>query len=277
MQGKTIVFTGATSGLGEAAALNLAQQGARIVLIARDQKRADETLAKLKAAAPGAAHKAYIADFSRLADMKRAGALIASEEPQIDVLANNAGAIFSQRQITADGLEMTFAVNHMAHFVLTNALLNTLKATPGARIINTGSSAHGPAKLDLDDLSSERAGILRAYGLSKLCNMLHARELARRLEGTSVTANSFHPGFVASRFGDNTGLLGFLIGIGKNFRAISNEEGADTLIWLASSTEGGQERGGYFVRRKRAPASAEFNDINARKLWDASEAIAARG
>ena len=153
MQGKTVIITGATSGIGEVAAIRLAEQGARIVFTARDQARADDTMAKLKRANPAADHAVHMADLSVLAEMKRIAAELA-REPQIDVLVNNAGALFNKRQETADGLEMTFALNHMAYFVITNLLLPKLK--PGARIVTTASNAHRGAKLDFDDLQSRR-------------------------------------------------------------------------------------------------------------------------
>src|SRR5262245_32929641 len=142
MRGKTVVITGATSGIGEAAALELARQGARLVLIARDRARAAYTLSLLKDFGPDQQHRVLYGDLSLLAEVKRLGAEIAASEPRIDVLANNAGAMFTRRSETADGLERTFAINHMAYFVLTHALLDTLKATPGARIVNTSSNAH---------------------------------------------------------------------------------------------------------------------------------------
>src|SRR6201996_8013814 len=151
MQGKTVVITGATSGIGEVAAIRLAEKGARIVFTARDKARADDTMAALKKANPNADHAVHMADLSTLAEMKRVGAELA-REPEIDVLVNNAGALFNKRQETADGLEMTFAVNHMAYFVITNLVLPRLK--PGARIVTTASNAHRGAKLDFDDLQS---------------------------------------------------------------------------------------------------------------------------
>ena len=153
MQGKTVIITGATSGIGEVAAIRLAEQGARIVFTARDKARADETLAKLKQANAKVDHAVHMADLSRLSEMKRVGAELA-REPQIDVLVNNAGALFNKRQETEDGLEMTFALNHMAYFVITNLLLGKLK--PGARIITVASNAHRGARLDFDDLQSRR-------------------------------------------------------------------------------------------------------------------------
>src|SRR5882724_10108126 len=167
MQGKTVVITGATSGIGEVAATRLAEQGARIVFPARDKARADDTMAKLRRANPDAAHAVHLADLSTLAEMKRVGGELA-REPQIDVLVNNAGALFNKRQETADGLEMTFALNHMAYFVITNLLLKKLQ--PGGRIVTVASNAHRGAKLDFDDLQSQRnyAGF-PVYSRSKLC------------------------------------------------------------------------------------------------------------
>lgn len=276
MRGKTVVITGATSGLGEVAAVELARQGARIIMVARDAARMDASLAKVRAAGPGVEHKGYLANFASIADMKRVGVEIAAAEPRIDVLANNAGAMLSQRVTTEDGLELTFAANHIAPFVLTNALLPSLK--PGARIINTASTAHAfVRKLDFDDLDSKRDGVMAAYGLSKLCNILHANELARRLAGAGVVANSFHPGVVKTRFGQGIGFMSTVIGAVNNFIAITPAQGADTLLWLATSDAGGRETGGYFDRRKRVtPSPAARSEENARRLWDISEALEAR-
>src|SRR5579883_917875 len=211
MQDKVVAMTGATSGIGEVAAERLAEAGATILFVARDRARAEATLQRLRAkgAAP---HRFYLADLSRLAEMKRVGAEIAADAPRLDVLVNNAGALFSARRVTPDGLEMTFALNHMSYFVLTAALIEKLKASAPARIVSTASAAHQGAQLDFDDLQNEkRYSGLRAYGRSKLCNILFTRELARRLQGTGVTANCLHPGFVATRFGDEVGgALGWL-------------------------------------------------------------------
>ena len=206
MRGKTVVTTGGTSGIGEVAAEKLAKMGARIVLVARDKTRGQATLARLCSSGPGVGHSVYLADLTRLAEMKRVVAQIADHEPHIDVLINNAGALFAQRRLTQDGLEFTFALNHMAYFVLTEGLRERLLASRPARIINTASAAHQDAILDFDDLqSAKNYRALRAYSRSKLCNILFTRELARRLHGTGVTANCLHPGFVATRFGDQSG------------------------------------------------------------------------
>jgi len=279
MQGKTVVVTGATSGIGEVAADRLAQKGARIVFIARDRERGQETLKHLRAIAGHDNHAVHYADLMKLSEQKRVAAEIAASEPQIDVLINNAGALFNSRQVTEDGLEKTFALNHMSYFTVTNVLLDKLKATPGARIVSTSSDAHKGAKLNFDDLQSEKSySGFGVYGRSKLMNILFTRELARRLAGTGVTANCLHPGFVGTRFGDQSGgVLSFLVKIAKNF-ALTPEQGAQTIIYLGSSPEVEGKSGGYYVKSKLAtPTKEAQNDADAKRLWDASAKIAGVG
>jgi len=274
MQGKTVVITGATSGIGEVAAIRLAEQGARIVFTARDKARAHDTMAALKKANPAADHAMHLADLSLLAEMKRVAGELA-REPRIDVLINNAGALFNKRQETADGLEMTFALNHMAYFVITNLLLGKLK--PGARIVSVASNAHRGAKLDFNDLQSRKGYIgFPVYSRSKLCNILFNRELARRTAGSGITANALHPGFVATRFGDDSGgLMRTVLKVAKPIGAISPEEGAKTIIYLASSPRVADVTGEYFYECKPTTPTAEArNDDDARKLWEISESIA---
>ncbi len=272
MQNKTVIITGATSGIGEVAAIRLAEQGARIVFTARDPGRAEETLAKLRRA-NAADHAFHMADLSTLAEMKRVGALLA-REPRIDVLVNNAGALFNRRQETADGLEMTFALNHMAYFVVTNLLLPRLGA--GARIVSVASAAHRGARLDFDDLQSRHGySGFAAYSRSKLCNILFTRELARRAPA-GVTANCLHPGFVATRFGDNSGgVMQRVFRLVKPVGAISPEDGAKTIIYLASSPDVADVTGAYFSKcRPATPTQEAQNDADAAKLWQVSEGIA---
>jgi NAD(P)-dependent dehydrogenase (short-subunit alcohol dehydrogenase family) len=284
LDGKVIVITGATSGIGQVAAESLAGMGGRVVQIARDRQRA---LARLRAS--GVRHTIHYADLSRLAEMKRVGRAIAEAEPRIDILINNAGAMFGFRDLTADGLERTFALNHVAYFVLTDELRERLVAASPARVINTSSDAHRAGTLELDDLQSERAyrsgkwewmrfggAGYRVYGRSKLCNILFTRELARRLAGTGVTANSFHPGFVATRFGDESGgLVSLGVRIGKRF-ALTPEQGAETLVYLASSPDVEGVSGEYFVKCRRAtPTLAAQDDEMARRLWEETARIAA--
>jgi retinol dehydrogenase 12 len=290
-KGKVIVITGATSGIGQVAADALAAMGGRIVQIARDRVRGEAAMARLQASSPGVRHVIHYADLSRLSEMKRVASDIAASEPRIDVLINNAGAMFGFRQLTEDGFERTFALNHLAYFVLTGALRERLLASAPARVINTSSDAHQAGTLDLDDLQSERAyrsGLwewarfggagYRVYARSKLCNILFTRELARQLAGTGVTANSFHPGFVATRFGDQSGgLLSLGIRVGKRF-ALSPEQGAETLVYLASSPDVANITGEYFVRcRPATPTHAAQDDDVARRLWQETEKLAATG
>ncbi len=276
MQGKTVVITGATSGIGEVAALALAKMGARIVFVARSKTRGDETLARLRSSAPGIAHALYVGDLLRLSEMKRIAAEIAAAEAQVDILINNAGAMFGSRQLTEDGLERTFALNHMAYFVLTAGLRKRLAAAPAARIVNTASDAHRGATLNLDQIQSASGfGGMKAYSHSKLCNILFTRELARRLRGTAVTANCLHPGFVATRFGDESGgLISGVVGFAKLF-AISPAQGADTIVYLASSPEVAETSGQYFYRcRPATPTTAARDDRAALALWQRSAALA---
>jgi NAD(P)-dependent dehydrogenase (short-subunit alcohol dehydrogenase family) len=276
MKGKTIVATGATSGIGEAAVLELAGMGARIVFIARDEARAKATMRKLEAKAPGLGHRVHLADLSSIAQTRKIGATIAAGEPRIDVLINNAGALFSDRRVTPEGLELTFALNHMAYFVLTEALRDKLVASAPARIVSTSSTAHQGVRLDFDDLQSAKGfSGFSVYGRSKLANILFTRELARRLAGSRVTANCFHPGVVATRFGSSSGgFAGLVIPFLRPF-FISPETAADTLVYLASSPEVAKTTGEYFVKRKvTQPSAAARDDAAAKKLWPASEALA---
>jgi NAD(P)-dependent dehydrogenase (short-subunit alcohol dehydrogenase family) len=278
MQAKTIVVTGGTSGIGEVAAVELARQGARIAVVARDPARAGMTLSKLRQANPSASHTAHIADLSKISEMRRAAKEIASAAPEIDVLVNNAGALFNTRQVTEDGLEKTFAVNHMAYFVLTNMLRPNLK--PGARIVSTASDAHRGAKLDFDDLqSAKKYSGFAVYGRSKLCNILFNRELARRIEGSGVTANCLHPGFVATRFGDQSGgIVSVAVKIAKPIGAISPQEGAKTIVYLAASPEVEGKSGGYYYKNTVAtPTEEAQNDEDAKHLWDVSAKLAGMG
>jgi NAD(P)-dependent dehydrogenase (short-subunit alcohol dehydrogenase family) len=276
MKGKTVVITGGTSGIGEIAAEQLAQMGARIVLIGRDKSRGEATLARLRERAPSLAHTVHCADLARIPEMKRVAAQIAESEPRIDVLINNAGAMFGSRQLTGDGLEYTFALNHMAYFVVTEGLRERLQASAPARIINTSSSAHRGARLDFEDLQLVKDfSAMKAYSRSKLCNILFTRELARRLHGTGVTANCLHPGFVATRFGDQSGgLISRFIGLAKLF-AISPGKGAETLVYLASSPDVAETTGAYFYKcRPITPSQAALDDRDAMLLWERSEDLA---
>ncbi len=278
LDGKVCVITGATSGIGRVAATRLAQMGARLVVVARDQDRAEATLARLHQIAPAAAHRAHLADLSRIAEMKRVAAEIAAAEPRIDLLINNAGALFGARRLTEDGLERSFAVNHLAYFVLTLGLRERLLASAPARVVNTASTMHRVAWLDLDDLQYARFynGVL-AYSRSKLANILFTRELARRWAGTGVTVNCHHPGFVRTRFGNHAGWMAPFVVLAKAF-AIPPAWGARTLVHLATAPEVADVSGGYFVRcRLTRPSRSAQDDDTARRLWDETARISGVG
>jgi len=269
----TVVITGATSGIGGVAAVELARRGARIVVVARERARAEATLARLRAANPAARHVVHLADLTSIAEMRRVGERIAGSEPRIDVLVNNAGAVFMGGERTVDGLAATFALNHLAYYVLTRLLLPRLCAAAPARIVCTSSRAHRYGRVDFADL--QRNGI-RGYAQSKLMNLLFARELARRLAGRGVTVNSLHPGFVATRFADNTPLpWRLLMRLRKATHGLAPEAGADTLIHLAAAPELAGATGGYYVRRAPCePAPAAASDADAQRLWDISARLA---
>jgi NAD(P)-dependent dehydrogenase (short-subunit alcohol dehydrogenase family) len=274
MHGKTVVITGATSGIGQVAAEALARQGARVVFTARDAIRGRAMLDRLVRANPDAAHDWVQADLSTIAAMNAAADALARKLARVDVLINNAGAILERREVTADGLEKTFAVNHMAYFVVTARLRPRLAAD--ARIVSTASAAHAYGMLDFDDLqSARRYSGWGAYGRSKLCNILWTRELARRLAGTEMTANCLHPGAVRTGFGGNNGgLVKTLFGLARPFM-LTPQQGADTLIHLASSPEVAGRTGGYWSRRRLTqPAAAATDPDAASRLWEVSARLA---
>ena len=276
IHGKVVVITGATSGIGNIAATRLATLGARIVLVARSHRRAEVTLAKLRKVGPNFAHRARFADLSILSEVKRVGQEIAAAESRIDVLVNNAGNVFARRELTPDGLERTFATNHMAYFVLTHCLRERLMAAAPARIVNTASAAHIGRTLDFDDLQlAKQYIVMTAYGRSKLANRLFTRELARRLAGTGVTANCLHPGFVATGLGQRDGgIFGLMVRFSMLF-ADPAERGAQTIVYLASSPDVASVSGAYFISSRQAePSSAARDDAAARRLWEESERIA---
>jgi NAD(P)-dependent dehydrogenase (short-subunit alcohol dehydrogenase family) len=246
------------------------------VLVARSRQRAEATLTKLREIGPNLAHQAHFADLSTLADMKRVGQEIAAAEPRIDVLINNAGNVFVRRELTPDGLERTFATNHMAYFVLTHYLRERLVASAPARIVNTASAAHIGRKLDFDDLQlATQYSTMTAYGRSKLANILFTRELARRLAGTGVTANCLHPGFVATGLGQrDSGIFGLMVRFSMLFAGRA-ENGAQTIVHLASSPDVASVSGEYFIgTRQVEPSRAARDDAAARRLWEESAKIA---
>ena len=273
--GKRVVITGATNGIGRAAAVELARRGAQLTLVARSESRAADAVRRIHYARDGATVDVLLADLASQAAIHRLATELLVTYPRIQVLINNAGAIYARRQLSPDGIELTWAVNHLAPFLLTTLLLDRLKASAPARIVTTSSGAHERATIPFVDLNANRgmgASGFRRYGETKLANILFTAELARRLAGTGVTANAYHPGFVATGFNRNNGLLMRIgMGITRPF-ARSAEKGAETLVWLVDSDEAGQTSGGYFFDlHPTKPSTAAQDAKAAQRLWQISE------
>lgn len=272
MEGKICLITGGTNGIGKSTALALAKMGATVVIVGRNAPKTAQVVEEIRAASGNQNVDSLLADLSSQQDVRRLADAFKSHYPHLHVLLNNAGAAIRQRQLSVDGLEMTFALNHLAPFLLTNLLLDTLKASAPARIINVSSNAHTPGKIEFDNLQSERAYGFKTYGNSKLANILFTVELARRLAGTGVTVNALHPGLVATGFGKNTGgVIAALFGIIAPLVALSPAKGAATSIYLASSPSMDGITGKYFYRSKVIPAAPQATDMAvAGKLWAVS-------
>lgn len=275
MQGKTVVITGGTSGIGEAAALELARKGADLALICRSAERGRATKEQIEGDVGRDCVRLFEADFERLSDVRDVAKQLSSELDSIDVLLNNAGVTMLRREETSDGYEMTFAVNHLAPFLLTNLLLPKILETPGARIVNTASEAHRFAQFDLADLQAEKSfSSMRVYGGSKLANMLFTTELSRRLEGRDVKVWSLHPGAVATRLGANNGGIAKLIlpVLALFFKTPS--QGAQTSVYLCSDARVDAENGTYFSNSKPVkPTKRALSVTNAKRLWSESEEL----
>jgi NAD(P)-dependent dehydrogenase (short-subunit alcohol dehydrogenase family) len=275
MAGKICIVTGATNGIGEVTAQALADRGATVIGVGRNPAKCVETANRIKAATGNQAVEYMVADLSVQAQVRKLAEVIKTKYPRIDVLVNNAGAFIATRQLSADGIEMTWALNHLNYFLLTNLLLDALKAAPAARIVNVSSGAHtGAREINFADpgFSTGYSG-WQAYSHSKLANILFTVELARRLQGTHVTANALHPGFVATGFGsNNVGVMGFGLKIIQRIMALSPEKGAETNIYLASSPEVEGVTGKYFTDKHIAKSSPASQDVEvAKRLWTLSE------
>jgi NAD(P)-dependent dehydrogenase (short-subunit alcohol dehydrogenase family) len=264
----TCVVTGATAGIGLETARRLAAGGARLALVGRN---AD----KLRAAAAqvGGDALTFVADLSRQSEVRAVAHGIAAKLPRIDVLVNNAGGLFVRRDETADGIERTFALNHLGYFLLTHLLLGPLRAAPAGRIVNVASMAHRKATIDFDDLEGRRGyNAWKAYGQSKLANVMFTYELARRLRGSSITVNALHPGFVNSDFGENNGLIARqVIRLAKTFGGIPVAKGAETPVYLATSREVAGRTSEYYDRCRAVRSNAaSYDEAAQRRLWEVS-------
>jgi retinol dehydrogenase 12 len=276
LEGKVFVVTGATDGIGKAAAHAFAQRGAVLVLVGRDRDKSERVVQEIKARSGNERVELLLGDLSRIADVRAIADQFRARHDRLDVLVNNAGALFLEHRLSADGIEMTFALNHMAYFVLTTALLDRLRATPGSRVVSTSSGAYSLGRIDLETIAKRdgKAGN-RAYADSKLATILFTRELARRL-GPASTASCFHPGFVRTGFGSNNGgAMAWLIKALAAMFASPPDEGARTLVWAATSAEAARYDGAYFYdcKPKRTSKRAQ-DDALARRLWELSEQLA---
>jgi NAD(P)-dependent dehydrogenase (short-subunit alcohol dehydrogenase family) len=277
MSGKTCLVTGATSGIGKETALRLAMLGATVIVVARDAARGEMACAEIRRRVPSAQVEAMTADLSSLAQVRQLAEEVLSRHDRLEVLVNNAGVISMRRQLTADGLETTFATNHLGPFLLTNLLRERLERSAPARVVTVSSAVHKQVRtIPWDDLPhGGQAGYAQTYPLSKLLNILFTTELASRLTGTGVTANCLHPGLVRTALGrDVTGVLGAAIRLVLRFRP-GPATGAETSVYLASSPEVANVSGGYFVKCKPAEPSALARDGQAgARLWTLSEELA---
>jgi len=276
MNGKVCLVTGGTNGIGKATAHALAQMGATVVIVGRDAQKAARVTEEIRAASDNQNVDWLMADLSSQQDIRRLAAEFKTKYSQLHVLLNNAGGTFTTRQVSVDGIEMTFALNHLAYFLLSNLLLEPMIANAPARIINVSSDAHSGGKIDFENLQGERSySSFGPYGNSKLANILFTIELARRLEGT-VTVNALHPGLTSTGFGkNNPGFLMKIMGVVIPLVARSPEKGAKTSIYLASSPEVQSVTGKYFVDCKvTQPAPQAADSAVARRLWDVSAEMA---
>ncbi|MFL6059678.1 MAG: SDR family oxidoreductase [Marmoricola sp.] len=270
---KTIVITGASDGIGLESASQLAKQGHHLVLVGRNPGKLEAAVARIASESPQCPVESFACDFADLSAVRElAGALLAAY-PRIDVLVNNAGTVFDKRTLTGDGFEATFAVNHLAGFLLTELLLDRVVASGGARIVTTSSAGHYRGTMDLDDLGFERGyQIMRAYGRSKLANVLYTRDLAIRLEGTGTTANCLHPGAVATNIWSGAPAFARpVLSLAKRFLMVTPAEGGATLTYLATNAEVEGRSGGYYEKNSiKEPSDLGQDEELGRKLVEVS-------
>ncbi|MBF0350589.1 MAG: SDR family oxidoreductase [SAR324 cluster bacterium] len=275
MKGKICIVTGASSGIGQITALELAKLGAHLVMVCRNPEKGEQARLEIIRQSRNKDVELMLADLSSQRSIREMVESFKQKHSQLHLLVNNAGLIMTERQLTEDGLEMTFATNHMGYFLLTTLLLDLLKQSAPARIVNVSSEAHHRGNMDFDNLQGEKYyNYFEAYGRSKLANILFTHELSKRLQGTEVTVNCLHPGVIRTGFGLNTsGLFKWLVKLAGPF-LITPEKGAETSIYLASSPEVDGVSGKYFKRKKVAtPRRLSQNDNVSKLLWDVSESL----
>ena len=280
MQGKICLITGGSDGIGYAASRELARMGARVVIVGRNPGKTESAVQRIIADTGNTAVEYLLGDLSSQREVRRVAAEAMELVPHLDVLLNNAGAIFLSGGSSVEGIEMTFALNHLSYFLLTNLLLEHLRKAPRPRIINVSSCAHeSPGKFRLEDLpkpSSNRG--YPAYKRSKLCNILFTYQLARRLEGENITVNALHPGLVRTNIARNNGLLGRVVNLFIGVRGITPDRGAETPVYLAASPEVRGVSGKYFVNCRPVPSTGMSYDPElAARLWDMSASLTAAG
>lgn len=271
MRGKIVAVTGATGGIGRAAALALARLGAEVAVIGRSTERITQTIAAIREQTGSQMARGFVADLSSQAAVRQLAGQLLAEFARLDVLVNNAGGVYLKRQESVDGIEYTWALNHLGYFLLTNLLLDRLTASAPARIVSVTSEAQRTGRIDFDDLQmTRRYSGFRAYSQSKLANILFTYELARRLEGTGVTANCLHPGLIGSNFGTNNRSMDILMRLSRPLLA-TPAKGAERVAYLASSPEVEGVSGKYFVKGRPVPSARISYDLEvARRLWQVS-------
>jgi NAD(P)-dependent dehydrogenase (short-subunit alcohol dehydrogenase family) len=273
MEGKVVLITGGTSGIGKAAATALAAAGAEVVVAGRNKERGEAAVGEIRRGSGSEKVSLMLEDLAVQAEVRELAGEFKARYARLDVLVNNAGLIQSRRTETPEGIELTLAVNHLAPFLLTNLLLEVLKRSAPSRIITVSSEARRHAEIDFDDLQSRRYRAFPVYGMTKLANILFTYELAERLRGIGVVANCLHPGGVNTNFGNYNRSLGILL-----FRAFqpfmrTPEQGADTIVYLASSPEAGRMSGKYLMDRKEVSPAQPRDEALQQRLWEVSEEL----